>query len=251
MKPNQEFNNMLRAIGSPSTPSWSGSWGPTPDMWYSSDDWNILNEQSGNYPDAIFDGSGSFNYTMQKNSINVLSTTYPKAIISTKSSGSGTTTRFLVARIPTQSWTTQDIWNYTYRASSGVTYNMASITIDTSNNIYIGAHYTNNSGSTNTRITSYGTYSNNEWCIIVHKCKASLSQTNTGTINGRSMTSTTALNVGYSSLSTDGYSQNVINTSVIGGNVIIGELILYNSTLSSGNTTLVENYLKSKWGISY
>jgi hypothetical protein len=229
--------------------NWSSSWGPTPTHWYYAEDKDFSIDYGSIKKDFV-SSSGTYTYSTTKNNLPVVTSdggsyvTFETTF--TPDSIGYNTTIFTVVKPAS--------YTGTYiNALVQAAYNPAStlnITGSTGLIIYRTGYiagvsgYTNDYGANQTNTIVTGTYSTNEWSVVVHKGKSSLAQTSSGTINGRVMGATTS-STGYTWTGHNG----VVVEAWYGGSV--AETIIYNSILSAGNTTLVENYLKSKWAISY
>jgi hypothetical protein len=232
--------------------TWSSSWGIEPTLWYAANDKRLHIDYSSStsynlsqLPFAL----GSVTYSVTKNGLPVASFTQSNIEASTLNYGStigASSTRIIVFK----PWVFQNVQrnivdNTVFNPSTGV-FNQSSIDIYKTDYIYGTSLYTNDSNSTQTLAVVGGTYSNNEWCIVVHKGIATPTLSSSGTINGRTMSATSSTFVGV--LGGSGFTLGCRNNVTDG---YIAEVLVYNGILSAGNTTLAENYLKSKWGISY
>lgn len=231
---------------------WSSSWGPTPTHWYSTEDRDFQNDFGSIEKDFVgYIAPGSYTYSTTKNSLPVATavnydTTFETS--STPDSIGYNTTSFVVIKPPSFATAPDNviqIASYQPSATPLIT-GASSITIGKTGYIYGTSTYTSNNGSSYTNTSVAATYSTNEWYVIVYKGKSSLAQTASGTVNGRVMSATASFDVPLVA-GKNGVIVKLINNTTPS----VAEVIVYDSILSGANTTLVENYLKSKWGISY
>jgi|694.fasta_scaffold144363_3 hypothetical protein len=231
--------------------NWSPSWGPTPIHWYSTDDKDFQTDFGSIKKDFVgYIAPGSYTYSTTKNSLSVASpnsnTTFETSY--TPDSIGYNTTSFVVIKPPAFSAAPDNviqIASYQPSATPLIT-GASSITIGKTGYIYGTSIYTTNNGSSYTNLSVAATYSTSEWYVIVYKGKSSLSQTSSGTINGRAMSATASFDVPLVT-GKNGILVKLINNTT----PYVAEVIVYDSILSGANTTLVENYLKSKWAITY
>jgi len=230
--------------------NWVTSWGPTPVHWYSSEDKNFETDFGSikkNFESYI--APGTYTYSTTKNSLPVVSVTTGSGGFFFGTSATVdigySTTRFVVVKPWAYVAPQINFIEQTSYSTSGApaTYGASTIYIPTTGYIFGAAVYSTNNNTTQNCTIVGATYSPNEWSVIIHKGKSSLAQTSAGTINGRTMGATTSSTI----IPTGG---NGIAAYLLDSGAV-AEIIVYDSILSGANTTLVENYLKSKWGISY
>jgi len=240
--------------------NWSSSWGPTPNRWYSAEDKNFRTDFGSGKKDLVsYVPSNYFTYSTTKNSLPVISIDSGSTGADFYTDATNTdigynTTRFVVVK-PWAYW--QDginSLNFIEQTSystvgTPATYGASTIYIPKTGYIFGASVYSTNNNSTQNCTIVGGTYSAGEWSIVVHKGKSSLAQTSSGTINGRVMGATTSIPSTIIPTGGNGIGVSLFKNGGVDG--AIAEVIIYNSILSAGDTTLVENYLKNKWAISY
>jgi hypothetical protein len=229
---------------------WSSSWGPTPTHWYSAEDQDFPIDYGSIKKDFVsYIAPGSYTYSTTKNGLPVVTAVAPYVSFVTTFTPDSigyNTTIFTVVKPSSYDSNERNILvqaSYQPVATPLITGSTNLLIYQTG---YIAgvSGYTTDNGITQTNTIVTGTYSTNEWSVVVHKGKSSLAQTSSGTINGRTMGATTS-STGFSYAGANG----VTTETWYGGSV--AEVIIYTSILSGANTTLVEDYLKTKWGISY
>lgn len=241
---------------------WSSSWGPTPNRWYSTEDKDFRTDFGSGAKNLIsYTPSSYFTYSTTKNALPVISNTGVNIVSDFYTDATNTdigfnTTRFVVVK-PWSYWNNGgNAVNFIEETSylpdpigTPATHGASTIYIPKTGYIFGASVYSTDSNTTQNCTIVGGTYSDAEWSIVVHKGKSSLVQTSTGTINGRTMGATTSIPSTIIPTGGNGVGIHLFTNGGVDG--AIAEVIIYNSILSAGNTTLVENYLKSKWAISY
>ena len=234
--------------------NWSSSWGPTPMHWHYAEDKDFTIDYGSIKRDFIsYIDPSYYTYSTTKNNLPVVTalTSTPARFETTftpDSIGYNTTT-FVVVRPWNHVSGIEIVTEASYNPSAtpNIT-GSTTICIPKSGFIYGVSSYTSDYGTNQTNLMVAATYSSSQWYIIVHKGKSSLVQTSTGTINGKTMSATASSlpapipSTGHNGLAVE------IKENGVG---LLAELIVYDSILSGANTTLVENYLKSKWAITY
>lgn len=240
--------------------NWSSSWGPTPNRWYSAEDKDFRTDFGSGKKDLIsYIPPSYFTYSTTKNNMSVISNTGVNIVSDFYTDYTNTdigfnTTRFVVVK-PWSYWNDGgnalnfiEETSYSWAPGAGAA---STIYIPKTGYIFGATVYTVDANTTQNCTIVGGTYSAGEWCVVVHKGKSSLAQTSTGTINGRTMGATTSIPSTIIPTASDNNGVGIHMFTNGGVDGAIAEVIIYNSILSAGNTTLVENYLKSKWAITY
>lgn len=231
--------------------TWSLSYGPTPLLWYTSSDKRLYRDYSSGY--NLSETGNQFNtitYSTTKNSLPVASFSGSDVFTSASVTTGVNTTRFVVFKpwvyLNDGIGTRNIVENIMFTSTSN--WYQSSINIRKTGYIYGVSSYTGDSGSTVISNSVAGTYSNNEWCVVVHKGDAQIAQSSFGKINGRVMSATASLSTDFYQASSNLYTIACRNNTTNGE---IAEVIFYNSLLSTPDITSVEDYLKAKWGITY
>lgn len=222
---------------------WNPSWGPTPNLWYATDNSNFKLDNSS-YNDFIT--TATLDYTDTKNGLPVMSISSSAQLNTIQNPiSSELITMFVVVKPAAIDASRPQMVIANYRLPSTTTYGQSSIGIQESGYIHGVSLYTTNANTTQTLVSIAATYSTSEWNVIVFKSDSIPAMTSSGTVNGRTMTT-------RSSIFTSIWPDNDLIIDISGSALRMAEVIVYvDNILNSTDTTSVENYLKSKWAITY
>ena len=232
-----------------STTSTSPSYNPppvTPMFWFDPSLGDMSTERMGNLSNL----KSTFVYPSTLNGLMVASSsTNASANYATGSNGSLTTTIFMVCSgTPSFSYWYDPIPGDTGPGGGG-SYNLGYVVFSPATSKIGNSWGYNGTYPSETFPSSVINMSAiSGWSIIYIKSVAGSTCTISGKINGVTMSATTGggmLIPAYTSPS------NIVMATHLDGGTNYGDIIVYNSSLSAGDTTSVENYLKNKWGISY
>jgi len=165
-----------------------------------------------------------------------------------RTSGSYNISIFFVCRgsIPDLLYTYDSNWSDTGPGGGG-SYNFGNVRIYSSGKVASGWNYTGTYPSESPTHSSVKASSTATYSIYAITANMDSSPTVTCRVNGVAQGSTTS--VSPISIPVNPTPYNTLFQYTISGSNTLGDVIIYDSILSAGNITDVENYLRAKWGL--
>lgn len=229
---------------------WSTSWGPTPSHWYDASDGDLSIDKIS---DGSFSDGSSLSYSSTQNGKMVANADSNVTMVATHSTGSFTTTHFIVLYVNNQVYELRSMYDPAPSDTGpggGGNYNHGESIIKVIPGAaqyqsvwsYTGVYpldvVTSSSATQSVTSGSYYIFKN----ISNHSSTTSV----TGWSNGATASSQTL---------SGGIIAEQVNKATtrlsVSTNNKVAEIICYDSTLSSTDQNLVSAYLKDKWGLTY